>query len=337
MYKLKEEVLAFFTIEGLEYADLFADDERVSNLAYLLDIFVHLNELNIEMQGSENRLRKPAVMVGGIIVVTTRYFISGEQMLGNFRQNLSEKNFIVSLIFPDVIEERPNSCMGIVKEDSVRVVMDVIKMEPALDLLYLQLHDNTYEMEGNDPLSEERNLSHLDVTGMKTECMDQSYDIKSEIKVEDITPMPISFPVVKTEVDKELLDVGRVRLEQKVEVSSEEDEVLTESFVDHDEKRVIRERTGIDREEDNLTECGSNRQDCSNLSDVNRNYIKCKAKGNSNAIYVESVSHNVGVYADMYAFTQAKSRSNARPAQFEMLANKETNARDAIKLCDKQP
>ncbi|XP_069672616.1 uncharacterized protein [Periplaneta americana] len=110
---------------------------------------------------------------------------------------------------------------------SLLVVMDVIKMEPALDLLDIQLHGNTYEMEENDPLSEEGNLSHLKVTGMKTECLDQSYDIKSEIKVED-TPVPIGFPMVKSEVDEDLFDVDRVQQEQKVEVSSEEDEVLTE-------------------------------------------------------------------------------------------------------------
>ncbi|XP_069669770.1 zinc finger protein 239-like [Periplaneta americana] len=129
----------------------------------------------------------------------------------------------------------------------------------------------TYKMEENRASSEEGNLSHLQVTGIKTECVDQSYDIKSEIKVEDITPVPITFPMVKTEVDEEFFDVDGVQHEQKVEIFSEEDEVFTESFVDHDEKRVIRERTGIGREEDNLTECGSNRPDCSNLSDVGRN------------------------------------------------------------------
>ncbi|XP_069670746.1 uncharacterized protein [Periplaneta americana] len=101
-------------------------------------------------------------------------------------------------------------------------------MEPAVELLGSQLHDNRYEMEGNKALSKEGNLSHLEVSGMKTECVDQSYDIKSEIKVEDATPVPISFPVVKSEVDEDLSDVDRVQQEQEVEVSSEEDEVLTE-------------------------------------------------------------------------------------------------------------
>ncbi|XP_069670869.1 uncharacterized protein [Periplaneta americana] len=85
--------------------------------------------------------------------------------------------------------------------------MDVIKLEPAtLDQLGLQLHDNTYEMSGNKALSQEGNLSHLKETGMKIECVDQSYDIKSEIKVEDITPEAIDFPVVKPEVEIKIED-----------------------------------------------------------------------------------------------------------------------------------
>ncbi|XP_069671201.1 uncharacterized protein [Periplaneta americana] len=59
-----------------------------------------------------------------------------------------------------------------------------------------------YKIEEIEASSEERNLSHLQVTDMKTECVDPSYDIKSEIKVEDTTPVPITFPMVKTEDDE---------------------------------------------------------------------------------------------------------------------------------------
>ncbi|KAJ4442361.1 hypothetical protein ANN_03947 [Periplaneta americana] len=72
---------------------------------------------------------------------------------------------------------------------------------------------------------------------------------------------------------EDFFDVDRVQREQKVEVSSEKDEVLTESIVNHGEKRMIQERTGIDCEEDNLTQCGRNRPNCSNISDVSRNSI----------------------------------------------------------------
>ncbi|KAJ4425852.1 hypothetical protein ANN_27478 [Periplaneta americana] len=248
--------------------------------------------------------------------------------------------------------------------------MDVIKMEPAVDSLALQVHDRTSEMEENDPLSEvteksccetwtltlreehrlrvfenkvfrkifgakrdavigewrklhntelhalysspdiirniksrylkwaghvarmgefgkaysvgweaggkktfgggpdEGNLSHLDVTDMKTECVDQSYDIKSEIKVEDPKLEPISFAMMKTEVDDDFLDVDRLQQEQKVKVSSEGDEVLTERFVNHAEKSLVRERMGSDSEENKLTQCDSNRPDCSDVRDL---------------------------------------------------------------------
>ncbi|XP_069669266.1 uncharacterized protein [Periplaneta americana] len=102
--------------------------------------------------------------------------------------------------------------------------MDLIVMEPEEDSLDLQ-HDNTYKIEDNKGSSEEGDLSHLEVTGMK---VDHSYEIKSEIKVED-TPVPTSFAFVKCEVDEHLFDMDRVQQEQKMEVSSEDDEVLTES------------------------------------------------------------------------------------------------------------
>ncbi|XP_069670434.1 zinc finger protein 501-like [Periplaneta americana] len=162
--------------------------------------------------------------------------------------------------------------------------MDEIKMEPEVDLLGLPPHDNTWKTEESKVLSEERNLSNLQVGGMKTECVDHSYDLTSEIKVED-TPVPINFPVVKSEVNdtsmhissptlksevvEDLFDVDRVKQEQKVELSSEEDEVLTESVVGNVEKTIS--QMGIDREEDMLPQCGSNRPDCSNISDISHN------------------------------------------------------------------
>ncbi|XP_069671869.1 uncharacterized protein [Periplaneta americana] len=105
--------------------------------------------------------------------------------------------------------------------------MDLIKMEPEDDPIHLLLQDDKLKVEQNKTLSEEWTLSHLETTGIKTECVDLSYDIKSEIKVED-TPDPISFPVVKTEGDEDVFDLDRVKQEQKVEVSSDEDEVFPE-------------------------------------------------------------------------------------------------------------
>ncbi|XP_069672261.1 uncharacterized protein [Periplaneta americana] len=116
--------------------------------------------------------------------------------------------------------------------------MDLIKMEPEVDPLELQTHDNTYEVEDNEASSEEAKLSHLEVAGMKAECMDHSYEMKREIKVED-TSVPMSFAFVKSEVfhchytdiQEDLFDVDRVQQEQKVKVSSEENEVFPERML----------------------------------------------------------------------------------------------------------
>ncbi|XP_069671263.1 uncharacterized protein [Periplaneta americana] len=105
--------------------------------------------------------------------------------------------------------------------------MDLIKMESEVDPLDLQAQDNIYKLEENKSSSKEGNLSQLEVTGMKTECVDPSYDIKSEIKVED-TPVSTSFVFMRCEVDENVFDVDRVKQAQKVEISSEKDEVFPE-------------------------------------------------------------------------------------------------------------
>ncbi|KAJ4425820.1 hypothetical protein ANN_27446 [Periplaneta americana] len=46
----------------------------------------------------------------------------------------------------------------------------------------------------------EGNLSHRQVVNIKTECVDPSYDLTSEIKFED-TPEPVNFRMVKCEVE----------------------------------------------------------------------------------------------------------------------------------------
>ncbi|KAJ4425948.1 hypothetical protein ANN_27574 [Periplaneta americana] len=74
---------------------------------------------------------------------------------------------------------------------------------------------------------------------------------------------------------EDLFDVDRVQQEQKVEVSSEEDEVLTESFMYNVDKSVSPVFPSIDNEEDKLTHCGSHRFDCTVTNDISRNSIKC--------------------------------------------------------------
>ncbi|KAJ4425570.1 hypothetical protein ANN_27765 [Periplaneta americana] len=130
-------------------------------------------------------------------------------------------------------------------------------------------------MEENKTSLEEGDLSHLEVSGMKTECVDQSYDVKSEIKIEDTNLVPISFPMVKSEFDEDLFEVDRVEQEQKVEVSSEEDEVFSESIASDVEKSLSQEHASVGSEEHNLIQCASNRPECSNINDVSDNSIKC--------------------------------------------------------------
>ena len=52
VYELKDEMLSFFSLEKQqEFCELLCDYNWVSKLAYLVDIFDHLNNVNSKMQG----------------------------------------------------------------------------------------------------------------------------------------------------------------------------------------------------------------------------------------------------------------------------------------------
>ena len=51
VYELREELKEFLTNERSDYSQLLASDEWCAKLAYLVDIFYYLNELNTRMQG----------------------------------------------------------------------------------------------------------------------------------------------------------------------------------------------------------------------------------------------------------------------------------------------
>ncbi|XP_069670142.1 uncharacterized protein [Periplaneta americana] len=70
-------------------------------------------------------------------------------------------------------------------------------METEIHWMGLQPYGDAYKIAENTTLSEEGNLLDLQV---KTEYVDYSYDLKSEIKVEE-NPVPVSFPVVKSKFD----------------------------------------------------------------------------------------------------------------------------------------
>ncbi|KAJ4425839.1 hypothetical protein ANN_27465 [Periplaneta americana] len=74
---------------------------------------------------------------------------------------------------------------------------------------------------------EKEKVFDLHVIEIKTECMDHSYDLKSEITYEK-SPVPIDCPIVKSEAEEETFDMARVKQENKLDVTMEESEVLTE-------------------------------------------------------------------------------------------------------------
>ncbi|XP_069670160.1 uncharacterized protein [Periplaneta americana] len=140
----------------------------------------------------------------------------------------------------------------------LKVVMDVIKTELEVDPLALETSDDTDEEEkkcilesvhistqmktecednsyhltsGMKAEAKEGNLSHLELMVTNTECWYNNYDIKTEMNLEDASPVPTSFPMVKSEVDEDSSDLDRVQQEQKMEASIEDDEVFPESHI----------------------------------------------------------------------------------------------------------
>ena len=61
VYELKEEMLAVFSLKRQkEFYNLLCDDSWKSKLAYLVDIFDHLNTTNSNMQGKNENLLSSA-------------------------------------------------------------------------------------------------------------------------------------------------------------------------------------------------------------------------------------------------------------------------------------
>lgn len=56
LYELREELRVFLSEENSAYAELVGDAQWCAKLAYLADIFKHLNDLNTKMQGKEENL-----------------------------------------------------------------------------------------------------------------------------------------------------------------------------------------------------------------------------------------------------------------------------------------
>ncbi|XP_069672986.1 zinc finger protein 813-like [Periplaneta americana] len=168
---------------------------------------------------------------------------------------------------------RPTGSCSTQKEDSILrkyMLMDVIKMESEVDPLAVQLCDDAIKEEAN-PSPDEGNMLDLQVTRIKEECVDDSYDHNPEIKFEEII-LPNNFPVVKCEPEEELCDLDTVKDELDLEVTAGEKEIFPNSVVDNVEKSVSLECTGIYREEDKLPQYDSSRPD---ISEMSHNSVKC--------------------------------------------------------------
>ncbi|KAJ4425878.1 hypothetical protein ANN_27504 [Periplaneta americana] len=142
-------------------------------------------------------------------------------------ENISEHEACLNLDTgkPDISTEIENWSNSVPQNI---IVMDVIKIEPGCDPLAAMTSDNS-DVQEKKTLSEEGNLLDLDVTKIKTECVDHRYDIKSEIVFEE-SAVPIDFPMLKSEAEEEFRELDQVK-EFKLEVTAEENEVLTESLL----------------------------------------------------------------------------------------------------------
>ncbi|XP_069671531.1 zinc finger protein 239-like [Periplaneta americana] len=116
-------------------------------------------------------------------------------------------------------------------DSTLLVAMDVIKIEPEADLLAMQLNDCTYTEEQR-PSLEEGTSSNPQGDGIKTEYEDPSYHLNSEVKIEE-TPLPVNFSI-KSEAE----DVGTVKEEQSLEVTTEEAEFLPERSLNTDDSET---------------------------------------------------------------------------------------------------
>ncbi|XP_069669641.1 uncharacterized protein [Periplaneta americana] len=112
--------------------------------------------------------------------------------------------------------------------------MDVVKAELEVDPLTLETSHDTDEDE-KKPILEERNLVDQHVTYIKEEYVDQSHDLTSEIKFEEVL-LPVSFPMVKREPEEKQSDFYE---EPGVEVMAEDNEVFAERTVAHTTSEVV--------------------------------------------------------------------------------------------------
>ncbi|XP_069670970.1 uncharacterized protein [Periplaneta americana] len=107
--------------------------------------------------------------------------------------------------------------------------MDVIKTESEVNPLAMEEEENCkIDIEEKKPLSQEGNLLDLQVTEIKTECLDHGYDETVGMKYEE-TPLPVNIFVMKCEVEEESYYLETGKENTKSEVTVEGEGVLTDS------------------------------------------------------------------------------------------------------------
>ncbi|XP_069671286.1 uncharacterized protein [Periplaneta americana] len=140
-------------------------------------------------------------------------------------------------------------------EDPVPISFPVVKREPE-ERNFLDHHvtaiKEEYVKQSHDLVSEqERNFLDHHVTGIKEEFVNQSHDLLSEVKCEK-DPVAISFPVVKREPEEEQSDSDAVNEEPRVEVTAEDNEVLTERIANRNERTGSTELASLPLEENEV-------------------------------------------------------------------------------------
>ncbi|XP_069670081.1 protein GVQW3-like isoform X7 [Periplaneta americana] len=148
------------------------------------------------------------------------------EMIAKVRQMLAQDRRLTLRLIAEELDISKDTVHTIVRDDLV--VMDAIKKELEVDPLAIQSSDDTATDE--KLLPEDGNLLDLHMGGIKTECVDHGCDLTSQIKIEE-TAVPTNFATIMCKAEDETFGMARVKQENKLDVTTEKSEVLTESHI----------------------------------------------------------------------------------------------------------